>query len=692
MERVKISVNNFLQFAPIEQSYTFPENGILLILGEKEDGGSNGAGKSTLLEAFLWVFKGKTVKGYTADQVINRNHPDTPASVSIEFYKGKNKYLIRRERRIGKSILKFEVNGKDISNQKIDTTQKQIDEVYNYTFDTITKSIVCSADQDLPHFLRLKDVGRKAVIENLIFGPEFRLIAEKAKKERKAIKDTIDPIEKEYIALESLIKGKIETLKEYSKGRDKDKKELEEEIEVLKKVDVEEQRNLYDYHQKAFKWNNYTGQYKTNRNNLQKDLDFYEKQDVEKLNRKAGLLEKSLVFEAAENTAKGKNEGIEVSIKEFRKNIDRLTEEYKTHQKDFTKLEEAICHTCGQNLNSEKAEELRKEYQQKGDKIKSDLSANIDMENHYKEQIVAVMKNLEKELEGKEENDEALKELKDIDVMSRYEIGKIDSSIKEKKEALEALKKDFDKEIEPLLADVKEAETKIKEIVTPEVSEERLESIEKDIADKTSKLLGLTNNEFYDSQKKEIDIEMSKFQSIKKNYNSLKEELGYYDFIVTSLGNGDDCFKNYYFESIIPYINETATNYLKRFFEKDNISIELDKGLKETITRDDIEETYNMLSFGEKARANFAMLLTFNELARLNMKDDSNILWLDEILDSAVDEPGLGKFVETTQEMSKDMLILIMSHKAEMKEKFPDSLLIKKINGDSYLESYANAS
>ena len=82
----KISIENFLSFSDSTQ-IDLDTPGLILITGRNLDSisaDSNGAGKSTLFEAIVWGLWGKTVRGYSADEVVNRR-VKKDCSVSVEF-------------------------------------------------------------------------------------------------------------------------------------------------------------------------------------------------------------------------------------------------------------------------------------------------------------------------------------------------------------------------------------------------------------------------------------------------------------------------------------------------------------------------------------------------------------------------------------------------------------------------------
>ena len=149
---------------------------------------------------------------------------------------------------------------------------------------------------------------------------------------------------------------------------------------------------------------------------------------------------------------------------------------------------------------------------------------------------------------------------------------------------------------------------------------------------------------------------------------------------------GKKCFKKFYFESIIPFYNKKATEYLNRFFDEE-ITIEFDNNLNEKIIRNEREKIYRQFSGGEKTRLDFSMILTNNALSKLRMSDSFDFLFLEEVLDGYVDKTGMEKFMDMIIEMGNNILVFLTSHRDHLIDKFNGALVIEKKQGDSYIKN-----
>ena len=690
LKPLKITISNFISFAPEKQEYSFPERGIRLILGVKDsDNDSNGSGKSSFIEAMLWCLKGKTIKELTADEVINRNHPEVPAMVCFEFKLRGKVHKVVRVRKKGETSLSYTVDQKDASLKTIKMTQGLIDESLDLSFNAMTRAIICSADQDIP-YLKLPESARKEVAENLIFGPEFKALAEKAKKVRKKCKDELAPLEEECIRLETEAKTKIATLKSYRDDREKERDALKKAISELEEVDVQTDLLTLDLWEAQDSLQEYKDTEGKRIHDLESEILELTEHSVDDLKKKADLKGELDKLQREYDIAK-KDHGSNVeSLKDKEKGRSEKEESVKTKRKELEDIKENKCFTCGAPLDAEKTRELRYSTQASIDLLESEISScdeTVAAAVKIKEDNEKVMGCVREKLDGiQKEYDELEVPLKSMDY-----ILKISSEVAEKKSVLqgkysdfEAGKKERESNIIRLMGEL--GVTQDDSIDKPGKTREELEKAESELIikkDKFSKLQG--DDDFIMKQTGEINGLMESFKGKKCSRNSKREDLKYYEFIVKSFGNDETCFKNYYFENVIPFLNKKVTSIARDFFGEDTISIEFDRQLKETITRDGEIASYKSFSLGEKARIDLAILLTFNFFARMKLKESFELISLDEILDGNVDSTGMNRFIEKIEEMAEDMLVFVISHKDKLVHRIRDVLKIEKTGGDSYI-------
>ena len=147
----------------------------------------------------------------------------------------------------------------------------------------------------------------------------------------------------------------------------------------------------------------------------------------------------------------------------------------------------------------------------------------------------------------------------------------------------------------------------------------------------------------------------------------------------------DTGIKSKIIKQYIPVINKLINKYLSSmdFF----VSFELDENFSETIKsrhRDDF--TYASFSEGEKQKIDLALLFTWRAIAKLRNSINTNLLIMDEVFDSSLDQNSTEYLLNIIREVAKDSNILIISHKEHMIEKFSNVLKFVKHKNFSQIQ------
>jgi DNA repair exonuclease SbcCD ATPase subunit len=128
----------------------------------------------------------------------------------------------------------------------------------------------------------------------------------------------------------------------------------------------------------------------------------------------------------------------------------------------------------------------------------------------------------------------------------------------------------------------------------------------------------------------------------------------------------------------IPIINKLINKYLSAmdFF----VNFELDENFDETIgSRFREDFSYASFSEGERMRVNLAVLFTWRAIAKLRNSINTNLLIMDEIMDSSLDTNGTDEFLKILEHVIGDSNVFIISHKTEaMLDKFDNVLRFEK--------------
>ena len=134
-----------------------------------------------------------------------------------------------------------------------------------------------------------------------------------------------------------------------------------------------------------------------------------------------------------------------------------------------------------------------------------------------------------------------------------------------------------------------------------------------------------------------------------------------YDCVMQILGDGG--IKEYIANKYIPTINQIISEMME--FMGINYNVVFDKTFKSTITSNGYNVTYNSLSTGEKKRIDFATVISFIKLLKLQL-GDMNLLFLDEML-ASIDINGVSDMMTILKDLSVELnMNIYLIHHAQV--------------------------
>lgn len=150
-----------------------------------------------------------------------------------------------------------------------------------------------------------------------------------------------------------------------------------------------------------------------------------------------------------------------------------------------------------------------------------------------------------------------------------------------------------------------------------------------------------------------------------------------YDMALVMLKDGG--IKTKIIKQYVPVINKLVNKYLAAmdFF----INFELNEKFEEVIrSRFRDEFSYSNFSEGEKMRINLAILFTWRAIAKLRNSAATNLLIMDEVFDSSLDNAGTDDFLKIIETLPSDTNVFVISHKAAdtLYDKFHSSIQFVK--------------
>ena len=143
-----------------------------------------------------------------------------------------------------------------------------------------------------------------------------------------------------------------------------------------------------------------------------------------------------------------------------------------------------------------------------------------------------------------------------------------------------------------------------------------------------------------------------------------------YDCVIQILGEGG--IKEYIASKYIPTINQIISEMME--FMGINYNVVFDKTFKATITSNGYNVTYNSLSTGEKKRIDFATVVSFIKLLKLQL-GDMNLLFLDEML-ASIDINGVSDMMTILKDLSVELnMNIYLIHHAQVENVVFDNVI-----------------
>ena len=188
----------------------------------------------------------------------------------------------------------------------------------------------------------------------------------------------------------------------------------------------------------------------------------------------------------------------------------------------------------------------------------------------------------------------------------------------------------------------------------------------------------------------DIDLErdqLDKYQSLLSATESdcAEENKNYDNLTLVGTLLKDSGIKSKIISKFIPIINQKINKYLQSmdFFVNFTLDDEFNEVIKSRF-RD--EFSYASFSEGEKQKIDLALLFTWREIARLKNSAATNLLILDEVFDSSLDDSSTDELLKILRGLGENVNLFVISHKGELLlDKFEKTLRFDKVNDFSKL-------
>ena len=178
-----------------------------------------------------------------------------------------------------------------------------------------------------------------------------------------------------------------------------------------------------------------------------------------------------------------------------------------------------------------------------------------------------------------------------------------------------------------------------------------------------------------------LELEMKNAQKRHEELTEEREVLAASSTILKDGGIKTKIIKRY-----IPKMNKLINRYLSMmdFF----VDFQLDEEFNEKIlSRHRDEFSYSSFSEGEKKRIDLSLMMTWRAISKMRNSVSTNLLIMDEVLDSSLDNIGTEEFLKILSEVSDDTNVFIISHKGDtILEKFENVVRFEKVKDFSQIQ------
>jgi len=174
-----------------------------------------------------------------------------------------------------------------------------------------------------------------------------------------------------------------------------------------------------------------------------------------------------------------------------------------------------------------------------------------------------------------------------------------------------------------------------------------------------------------------IDSTSERLDEESKNLSELQQKLSDYDICKFILG--EEGVKSFVVKKLLDLLNNTIEKYLIELGL--SVRVKFDEYFEEVITSGGKVFSYKNASGAEKKSLDFACCFAFSDMRKKINQVTSNIEWMDECLDSAVDSVGLDKIISIVKDRieKNDTCVYLISHRKEVKDKIDgETIMLEK--------------
>lgn len=704
LELIDLTLRNFLTVGNITQAVRLNSTALTLIMGiNAETGQRNGVGKSTIIFAISYVLYGEPISDMKLDNLVNNINAKNML-VTINFKKDGKTYRIERGRK--PNVLKFFIDGKDQNEAKGEnkSTQKDIETVIGMSHLLFTHLVGMNTYTD--PFLKMKAAQQRELIEELL---GISLLSQRDEVAKKLVSDSKRAIDIAQASIKATIdaNSRIDTAIERTKNDaitwENSHKlrliNLQSALDRIESIDFDSELLKFDaiavYENTVKELKNELSKLNLTLDNDRKSIvrikqDMKSTSMMSNIDGQVGRLQADLTKQETilksnvDHKIRMLSQSIETSEEEINAYLDTIASHSveQSHLESHLESDDHFCNACGQKYNDETHLLEAKE------KIVSLIEERIRIIDINKKNISRIEHAIvikERDIDSIEQDHknamqlaedriiEIEKEIEQLFINQEKDNQLIDEKTKRYEEELSFIQLS----VEKTEADIAMINTDITAMIKP-VSPYRSKEEVWALRDQKDQLLRDIEAEY--EKQNPHDQNIKNLESTKEvisydHLNNLRDDLMHEEFLHKLLSGKDSFIRKKIIDQNLYYLNSRINGYLEQIGLPHEVKFNSDLSVQISYMGNDYD--YPQLSRGQQARLILSTNWAFRDIWE-NLNFPINLLFVDELLDSGMDdagaEAGMGILNKMAREQKRNAFLV--SHKEVFIGRVDHTLLV----------------